>query len=441
MPPSPKRRWSELKRNRSIQQLQGIENDRGALDTFPAILSNGYIQQLKSELSQLEAQRRQLADKLGAKHPDMMKVTSAIESAQAKLDAELAKVVHSVRNEYLAAQAGEQSLMAALNAQKNDALEQNRKGIDYGALQRDAATNRQLFEGLLQRAKETGISGELKPSNVRIVDVAEVPRSPVLPRRASNLLRAMLAGGVLAIGFALFLEHLDNRIKLPEEITAYLGMPCLGLVPLILDKAHAASPLINNGVPPKFTEAFKGVRTNVLFSSSEEGSRSLLVTSTGPGEGKTVVATNLAMALAQAGQRVILIDADMRRPRAHELLKQRQEPGLSNLIVGNAKPSKVVRTSSIPGLWILPAGRIPPNPAELLGSARFKNFLIALRDHFDWVILDSPPVMAVTDAAVVAHITNGVILVVGSEMVQPWRGTNGRQSASRCGWQATWVQC
>jgi succinoglycan biosynthesis transport protein ExoP len=411
-----KAKMKRIERESEYNQLRSLENSPESLDTFPAILANGFIQQLKSELSQLEAQQAQLGEKLGGKHPDMIKVASAIESARVKLDAEIAKVVQSVRNEYLAAQAEEESLMVALNAQKNDALAQNRKGINYGALQRDAATNRQLFEGLLQRAKETGVSGELKPTNIRIVDSAEVPRSPVLPRRRSDLLMAVLAGGVLAVGFALFLEYLDNRIKSPEEIIAHLGMPCLGLVPMIADKALASRPLINNGVPANFSEAFRGLRTNVLFSSTEEDSRSLVVTSTGPGEGKTIVATNLALALAQSGQRVILIDADMRRPRTHEVLDQKQEPGLSNLIVGNAKATKAVRPSSVPGLWVLPAGRIPPNPAELLGSARFKDFLVKLRDHFDWVILDSPPVMAVTDAAVVAHLTNGVVFVVGSEM-------------------------
>jgi uncharacterized protein involved in exopolysaccharide biosynthesis len=200
-----KAKMKRIQRESEYNQLRSLENSPEALDTFPAILSNSFIQQIKSELSKLEAQQAQLSEKLGGKHPDMIKVASAIESARVKLDAEIAKVVHSVQNEYLAAQAEEESLMVALNAQKNDAQAQNRKGIDYGALQRDATTNRQLYEGLLQRAKETGISGELKPSNVRIVDAAEVPRSPVLPRRRSDLLQGVLAGAVLAIGFALFL--------------------------------------------------------------------------------------------------------------------------------------------------------------------------------------------------------------------------------------------
>lgn len=408
---------TRLQKEAAHNQLQELENDRAALDTFPAILSNSFIQQLKSELSRLEAQRAQLGDKLGDKHPDMIKVQSAIESTQVRLNAELAKVVHSVKNEYLAAQTQENSLMAALNAQKGDALGQNRKAIDYGVLQRAATSNQQIFDGLLQRSKETGISGELRVSDIRLVDAAEIPRAPVSPQRRQDLLLAMFGGGVLAVGFAFFLEYFDNRIKSPAEIGAHLGIPFLGMVPMIPDKSRTDTPpLINNGVPPNFAEAFKAVRTNVLFSTAEEGSRSLVVTSTGPGEGKTIVSTNLAMALAQAGQRVILIDADMRRPQAHQMLELKQEPGLSNLIVGNVKASDAVRPTAVPGLWFLPAGRIPPNPAELLGSLRFRDFLATLRDHFDWVIVDSPPVMTVTDAAVVAHLANGVVFVVGSEM-------------------------
>jgi capsular exopolysaccharide synthesis family protein len=174
--------------------------------------------------------------------------------------------------------------------------------------------------------------------------------------------------------------------------------------------------LINNGVPANFGEAFRAVRTNVLFSSAEEGGRSVVVTSTAPGEGKTIVAANLAVALAQAGQRVLLIDADMRKPRIHAVFMKPQAPGLSNVLVGNAKTSESVRQTNVAGLWILPAGINPPDPAELLGSRRFKDFLASLEPHFDWVIVDTPPVMAVTDSSIVGHLATGVLFVVGAEM-------------------------
>jgi capsular exopolysaccharide synthesis family protein len=163
-------------------------------------------------------------------------------------------------------------------------------------------------------------------------------------------------------------------------------------------------------------EAFRAIRTSLLFSFPDDRARSIVVTSVGPGEGKTVIASNLALALAQAGQRVLLVDADLRRPRMHRVFAQEQEPGFSDLMIGRAKLSEVIRKSSVNGLWVLPAGRVPPNPAELLLSPRFKQFINKMPEAFDWVITDSPPVMAVTDASIVGHVVSGVLFVVGTEM-------------------------
>ncbi|MGE5243071.1 MAG: GumC family protein [Betaproteobacteria bacterium] len=398
-------------------QLQSLGGRNGAIDTFPAILSNTYVQQQKAELAQLQSQLSQLSEKFGDKHPEIIKVRTAIQLAQAKLDAEVAKVVQSVRNEYLAAVAKEDSLSKALEQQKTEAMSMNRKAIDYSVLERDVQSSKQIYESLLQRAKETGLSQELKTSNIRVVDAAERPRAPKSPNKLLNLTLALFGGGVLAVGLAFFFEYVDSRIKTPDEIRTHLGLSPLGMVPAILPGTwKGAAPLISTGVPSGFAEAIRAVRTNVLFSSAEEGARTLVITSTGPGEGKTLIAANLAIGLAQAGQRVLLIDADMRCPRVHEAFNQKQEPGLSNLMVGHAAPSVCIRKSSVLGLWLLTSGRVPPNPAELLGSQRFREFIRSLRDHFDSVVIDSPPALAVTDAAVLASVATGVVFVVGAEM-------------------------
>jgi capsular exopolysaccharide synthesis family protein len=410
-------RTDRFQKQALYNQLQGLGDNRAALDTFPAILSNTFIQQQKAELSQLQSQFAQLSEKMGERHPEILKVKSAIELAQTKLDGEIGKVVQSVKNEYQAALAKENSLVGALNQQKGEAQSMNRKAIDYGVLQRDVESNKQLYESLLQRAKETGVSSELKTSNIRVVDQAERPSSPVSPRKALNLMLGLFGGGLFAFGLAFFFEYIDSRIKTPEELKIHLGLPSLGMVPALdVKECRTTEPLISKGVPPNFAEAYRSVRTNVLFSSAEEGGRALVVTSTGPGEGKTTVAANLAISLAQAGQRVLLVDADMRRPRVHEVFNETQEPGLSNVLVGNAKASDSVKKSGVPGLWLLTAGHIPPNAAELLGSKRFREFLGQLQSHFDCVIVDTPPVMAVTDAAVAANIASGVLFVVGAEM-------------------------
>jgi len=397
-------------------QIRTVQQDPATQDSFLPILSNPLIQQLKGQLADLQRQQADLSARFGDRHPDMIKLRSLIETTDRRLQQEVGHVVQSIHNEVVAVRAQEQSLAEALEAQKREALLMKRKNIEYDALERDARTDRQIFESLLHRAKETTISGELKTNNIRVVDKADVPRSPISPRKRRDLLLALFGGLTLAVGVAFFFEYLDTRIKSPDEIKVHLGLPYLGLVPAIPRGSADAEPLINNGVPPKFVEAFRTIRTSLLFSFPENRGRSIVVTSVGPGEGKTLVASNLAIALAQAGQRVVLVDADLRRPRLHKIFGHQQEPGLSDLIIGKAKVSEVVRKSHIDGLSVLPAGSAPPNPAELLLSPRFKGFISKLPDAFDWVITDSPPVMAVTDASIVAHVVSGVLFVVGSEM-------------------------
>jgi capsular exopolysaccharide synthesis family protein len=402
-----------LQKESMYRQLQEIQNQPDKLDTFPAILMNNFIQQQKGELASLERQRAQLSEKLAEKHPDMVRLQSAIDEAQRRLQVEIAKVIQGVRTEYEAAQAQERAMVGALDAQKAEALGMNRKAIEYSVLQRDVDSSKQIYQVLMQRAKETGVSGELKTSNIRVVDNAEVATKPVSPKTTLNLLLGIFGGAFIGIGLAFFFEYLDHHVKTPEEIEMKLGLPSLGLIPKI--NYSDGNPLINNGVPANFAEAFRGLRTNILFSNVEEGSRTLVVTSTGPSEGKTMVASNLAVGMAQAGQRVLLIDADMRRPRSHEVFSLKVDPGLSNLLVGAAKASEVVQRSAVPGLWVLPAGKTPPNPAELIGSKRFAELLNSLKEHFDLIVIDTPPVMAVTDAAIAAHRAHGVLFVIAAD--------------------------
>jgi polysaccharide biosynthesis transport protein len=410
-----KAKTERIQKEAAYDQIRNLKAGSGDVDSIPAILSNTFVQQQKTQLADLQRQQAQLSDKLGARHPDMVRIRLAIETAEARIQGEVAKVVMSLKNDYESSLSQEQSLMRALEQQKQDALAFNRKGIEYGALQREAASNRQIFDSLMTRTKETGISGELKTSNIRIVDLAEVPRSPSSPNKLMNLVLGVFGGALFSCVCVFFFEYVDDRVKSPAEIRG-LGLPFLGMIPGLPVGADGASPLLHRGVQPGFGEALRTLRTNVLFSSTADGGQSLVVTSSGPGEGKTVVATNLALALAQTGQRVLLIDADMRRPRVHEVLDQRQEPGLSNVLTGDASYDAAVLEIEKTGLRVLTAGHMPPNPAELLGSKRFKDLLDTLKARFDWIVVDTPPVMAVTDAPVVAHIADGAIFVVGAEM-------------------------
>jgi succinoglycan biosynthesis transport protein ExoP len=412
-----KAKTERLQKEAVYRQITAIGNNQAALDTFPAILANQFIQQQKSELANLQREQAQLADKLGDRHPEMIKIQSAIQTAQAKLQGEIANVGQAIRTEYEAALTQERGLIAALDQQKLEAQSMNRKAIEYSVLDRDVKSSRQMYDGLLQRAKETGIAGELKASNIRVVDQAERPRKPVTPQPFVNLSLALLGGIVFACGLAFFFEYMDSRIKSPDELTTHLGLAPLGLIPTLGKNWHGSEPLINNGVPQNFAEAFRALRTNVLFSFAEEGPRTLVVTSTGPGEGKTTVASNLATGFAMAGERTLLVDADMRRPGVHDVFKCQREPGLSNVLVGNAKPSESMKKSDVPGLWVMASGHIPPNPAELLASRQFRDLLRSLGEHFDYIVIDTPPVMVVTDAVVAAHVASGVVFVVEAEIV------------------------
>ena len=216
-------RTERIEKESVYNQIRAIQNDRAAVDTFPAILGNRFIQQLKVQLNDLQRQKAQLAEKLGARHPDMVKVDSAIETTEARISAEVQKVIQALRNDYLAAQANERSLQTSLDQQRAEAQELNRASIQYGVLQRDATSNQTMFAGLLERSRETGISGELKTSNIRIVDHAETPWKPTSPNKVMNLSLALFGGMFLGIGLAFFFEYLDSRIKQPDEIKTQLG--------------------------------------------------------------------------------------------------------------------------------------------------------------------------------------------------------------------------
>jgi capsular exopolysaccharide synthesis family protein len=397
-------------------QLLQARREGSSLDSAPLVMANEYIQKLKLEIASLEEQRAKMAAQYGPNWPAMKDLTTSLATTRARLDAELDGVVGAVRNDFLAAKAKEDSLVAALNAQKGEAMTLDRKAVEYSALEREAASNRQLYENLLQRTKETGVSQQFRTSNIEIVDRAEIPQTPVLPAVQRDLMLSMLLGLVLAMGLVFGVEYFDSRLKSPDEIKAYLGLPFLGLVPSVSGRNGEPVLLGAKDVPPAFSEAMKAIRTGVVFSSAEDGARSVVVTSTAPHEGKTLVASNLAAALAQTDQRTLVIDADMRRPRMHDVFGWQQEPGLSNVLVGTAALGDAIRKGPMANLSVICAGHIPPNPAELLGTTRFRDLLRDLGKQYDWMIIDAPPVMAVTDASLVGHIATGVVFVVGAEM-------------------------
>lgn len=322
-----------------------------------------------------------------------------------------------MRNEYRLAQAREESLKRALEEQKGASLEMNKKAIQYGVLQRQAESSRNIYDLLVKRFKETSLTEEMKTGNIRIVDKAEVPKEPVKPKKGLSMLLAAIVGLMGGVGLAFFVEHLDNSIKLPDEVKDELGMAYLGPVPDF--PKEAAVPGVEPELvllhSPKSTasESFRGIRTAVLFSSADVPPQVLLITSAGPGEGKSLVASNLAVTLALAGAKVLLIDCDLRKPRIHKLFGIGREKGLMSVLVGSAEISESIASlSAIPGLDILPCGPIPPNPAEIVGSKKLRNLIEGLKSQYQHILIDSPPVTAVTDALLLSQAVDSTILVI-----------------------------
>jgi capsular exopolysaccharide synthesis family protein len=387
------------------------------LATLPAVAASVAVQEARSRVAELQSEYARLGDTLGEKHPDMVRLRGDVQAAQDKLQAELRNAVRTLEADLQAARAREAGLEANLAQARSETLEVGRKAIEYNALRREVETNKQLFQALMSRSKETGLESELTSTNVRVMEQAEVPRAPVSPNRARNYQLALVIGLVLGLGLALLFEHVDNTVKTPEDIKA-LGLPFLGMVPNVEQRPGnpAAARAVNTASPDAaVAEAYRVLRTNLIFSSPSEGGRALVLSSANPGEGKTTTTANLAVALALNGAKVLVVEADLRRPALHQHFRTKKTPGLTDLIVSKCQASQAIQSTRFKGLQVLPCGYVPPNPAELLGSASMREIVQALRSCYDWVLIDTPPVLAMADTPVLCPLVDGVVLVVSAE--------------------------
>jgi capsular exopolysaccharide synthesis family protein len=346
----------------------------------------------------------------------MVRVRSDIRAAEERLAAEGQAYLRTLQTEIQAVRDQEETLIASLETTKRETLDSNAAAVEFAVLKREVDSNKQMLQSLLARSKETGLETELKASNVRIVERAEVPGGPIVPRRGRNYQIALVVGLALGIGLALLFEHMDNTLKTPEDVKTALGLPFLGMVPEVVPKAGASRPIImKNTEVSAVSDSYRILRTNLLFSRPDSQGGVFLVSSASPGEGKTTTVANLAASLAQNGGKVLAIDADLRRPTMHQLFGVSKVPGLTDLIVGGCQASAAIKTTRFKELQTIPCGYIPPNPTELLGSASLREVIRALRSHYDWVLIDTPPILAMADTPVLAPFVDGAILVVGAE--------------------------
>ncbi|MDP1569774.1 MAG: polysaccharide biosynthesis tyrosine autokinase [Vicinamibacterales bacterium] len=406
-------RTERMQRETLWRQVQQAGNDR---DSLSSIVQNTFIQTLKGRLTDLERDRTRLSERYGERHPEMEAIRVSIANAERQLANEIDRAVQTIRSEYEAAATQERELARALEEQKTAAMDLNSKRIDYTVIEREAETNRELYNSLLQREKELQVIANSRANNVRIIDRAEVPSGPFTPNHRRDWLLALLFATVFGCAIAFGLDYLDDTVKTPDDIARRLKLRFLGLVPSVSGDRH---PLLSGPVPHDFGEAFRALRTALVSQATADGPKVISVTSAQPLEGKTTTAVNLAMALAVGGSRVLLVDADMRRPSVHKALRIANDRGLSQLLAGQVRMREVVNRTHDPNLLVITAGRTPSNPSELLSADRMRALVHGLESGpFDWVIIDTPPVLAVTDAVIVAPLVAGVVFVVGSEMTR-----------------------
>ncbi len=378
----------------------------GALETIPQVGADATAAQIGGRIQALTVDLARLREKYREGHPEVQKIQVQLQQLRRDKEARSAQIEESLRAEYRQLQRREAELREAIDAHKTRAAEQSSKLTELESLRKQADSATGLYAVLLQKLNETNIAASMQNNNVRLLDRAVVPTSPVWPRTRQVALVSLLAGLLLGAAWVLLRDALDDTIKGAEDVERHLRLELLATIPRYgRDDAGIA------------TEAYQNLRTALLFARRGDTGHVVLVTGTTPGEGKTTTLLNLARLLAAGGESVVVVDGDLRRASLHARLDLPREPGLTDLFVHNVELSALVRPTRLPKLALLAAGPLPPNPPALLARAEIADMLDRLRRHYRWVLVDSPPVAAVTDALLLARHADTTLLVVQPNQV------------------------
>jgi polysaccharide biosynthesis transport protein len=392
--------------------------------------ASGLLEGLRSKQADVKIQVAELNTQFGPSYPKVAQLNGQLKEIDTQILGESKKVAGKIRGQYMAALQRENMLHDALEKQKQEANKLNESAIQYSILKRDLESYRQLYEGLMEKMKEAGVSAGLKSNNFRIVDVARAPTSPIEPNIPRNLAFALMLGLSSGVGLAFLLEGLDNTVRTTEQAQMISGFAPLGMIPLgsrtareganskrlVIATSKEAVELVTQVRPQsQMAESYRALRTSLLLSNLGAPPKVIMITSALPQEGKTTTSINCAVVLAQKGVRVLLIDADLRRPSIHKTLGMGPRSGLSNVLTGSATLQQAItQSSALPNLSVLPAGTPPPNPAELLASSNMRDVLQELRGQYDHIVVDTPPTLSVTDAVVLSPRADAIVLVIRS---------------------------
>jgi capsular exopolysaccharide synthesis family protein len=378
-------------------------------------LENSAINTLRAKRAELAADYQKLATQFEPGYPAALALQSQIDQLDRSLAREERRVSGSIRSEYRGAFERERTLAGRVESLKAGLLDLRRRSIQYNIYQREVDTNRALYDGLLQRYKEIGITGGVGVNNIAIVDTAATPDRQSSPRLILNILLSLILGTFVGAGLALLLEHVDESIMDPADVRQRLGLPLLGTVPRAPDGDPTGALRDRKS---ELFDAYLAIQANLKLATNHGMPRTLAVTSTRPAEGKSTSALSLATTLVRSGRSVVLIDGDMRSPSIHHLLSCELERGLSNYLAGHDNLDDLLIKADQYGFSAMTAGPLPPNAAELLTSDRLANLLEKLLARFDHVVIDSPPVMGLADAPLIGSRVEGVIYVVESHGVR-----------------------
>ena len=387
-----------------VKDAEGLE--------ISEIRNSETVQENRKMRSELSAQYQQKLNIFKPNYPEMQQLRSQI----AELDAQLAKDVKAVKADIMSSYEASKTSVAMLEAEmeksKSALVQQRNRSIQYNILQREVDTNRQLYDGLLQRYKEIGVAGGIGTNNISFVDKASLPDVPASPNVTRNLLIGLMAGLALGFMMAFGFDYLDETLKVPEDIEGEVGLPVVGVVPLPKNGESFETALLDQQSP--ISEAYRSLRTSLQFSTPKGLPSSILVTSSNPSEGKTTSAIGVADALGKIGLKVLLIDADLRKPSLHRKLALRNDRGLTNYLIGGDEAADTLQVTSLQNVFAISSGPIPPNPAELLSGTRMSDLVAAAGDAYDVVIVDGPPIIGLADAPLLAGATQVTLLVVGA---------------------------
>jgi len=409
----------------------------GNYDAIAAVRESAVIQDILKQQTTLSAQYTDAVAQYGPKYPKVMRIQAQLKDLDQLITREKLNIGNQVEADYRGSRQRELLLKEALDEQRGEVNQTAEKLVQYNILKREADTNKQLYDGMLQKLKEAGITAGLRSSNIRIVDPALIPGGPSRPNKPRNILLSVLVGFLGGLGLALLREYLDNTVKTPDDIETLARLPSLAVVPALTNSSgkrrgrfsrllktsvvtskEGRAELISHNMPQsQMSEAFRALRTSLLLSQADHPPQVILMTSALPREGKTTAAVNLAVTLAQLGDKTLLLDADLRKPGINRALSlvDGKHAGLSSYLAGVSSLDLIsVPHPAITNLEAIPTGPIPPNPADLLSSRRLTELIAELRTRYKFVVIDSPPIMAATDAVILSVLVDGVLMVVRS---------------------------